>query len=96
VDGAAHFVAAERSDHPLDLPPMTEARDIAVIATALGAHRRFEARIVAVAFDEVGGVGQGRSSVDEGRVHGHVSNSVTVERLPTSIVNLLLTTFSVA
>lgn len=96
MDGAAHFVAAERRDHSLDLPPMAKASDIAVIATALGAHCRFEARIVAVAFDEVGGVGQGRSSVDEGRVHANVSNSVTVERLPTSIVNLLLTMFNVA
>ena len=96
MDGAAHFVAAERGDYAFDLPPVAEARDISVVAAALGPNCRLEARIVTVPFNEIGGIGKGWASMDEGRVHGHVSNSVTVELLRTSIVNLLLTTFSMA
>jgi hypothetical protein len=42
VDGSAHFVAAERRDHPLDLPPMAETRDIALVAAAFGARGGLE------------------------------------------------------
>ena len=69
VDGAGDFVVAERGDHPLDLPPVTEARNIAVVAATLGAHRRLEAGIVAITLDEVGGVGQRDASMDERAIH---------------------------
>jgi len=70
VNASAHFLAAQADDHPLDLPPMAKADDIAGIAAALGAHRRLEACIVAEAFDELGGIGQRRPAGDEWGVHG--------------------------
>jgi hypothetical protein len=57
VDGAANFVAAEGGDDPLDVPPMTETRDIAVVARPIGPRGRLEAGIVAKAFDEVRRIG---------------------------------------
>ena len=57
MNGAVHFVAAQRRDNPFDLPPVTEADDIAVIAAAFGSRRRFESGVVAKAFDEVRRVG---------------------------------------
>ena len=58
MDGPADFVAAQRRDHPLDLPPVAKAHDIAVVAAALGTRRGLEAGIVAVALDQLGGVGK--------------------------------------
>src|SRR3954464_7533233 len=75
VDGAGDLVAAERGDHALDLPPVAEARDIAEIAAALGAHRRLEAGIVTEAVDQLGGVGKGDAAVDEGAIHGRLPSS---------------------
>ena len=69
VDGPANLVAAQRRDHPLDMPPVTEAGNIAVIPAPLGAHRSFQRRIVPEAVDEVGSVGERNAAVDEGSVH---------------------------
>src|SRR6266700_7635442 len=71
VDRAADLFAAERRDHALDLPPVAEARDIAVVAAAFGAKRSLKAGVVAKARHEVGRVGQRRAAVDEGAVHAH-------------------------
>src|SRR5947199_9616912 len=75
VDGADDLVAAERGDHSLDLPPMAEARDIAVIAAAVGADCRLETGIVAIAGDQLGGIGQRNSAMDEGAVHTPIPSS---------------------
>jgi len=53
MNGAAHFVAAQGRDHPLDLPPVAEARDIAVVAAAFRPDRRLETGIVAIALDQL-------------------------------------------
>src|SRR3954463_1672789 len=69
MDGAGDLVAGERRDHPLDLPPMAETRDIAVVAAAVGADCRLEPGVVAVAGDQLGGIGQCNAAVDEWLVH---------------------------
>src|SRR3982751_6494015 len=69
VDAAADLVAAERGDHPLDLPPMTKAGDIAVVAAALGPRRRLETGVVAEAFDQLRGISKRNPTVNEGTVH---------------------------
>lgn len=75
---------------------MTEARDIAVIAAALGAHRRFEARIVAIAFDQVGGIRERQSSVDEGRFHRRIFTPRRLSDCPPDWVNKPLAMFALA
>ena len=45
-------------DHALDLAPVAKVRDISDVAAALGARRRFKTGVVAVAFDQLGGIGQ--------------------------------------
>jgi len=69
VDCSDYFVAAERRNDALDLAPVAEAGDIAVVAAALGAHRGLEPGIVAVAFDQVGGIGERDAAVDEWAIH---------------------------
>src|SRR5438045_4101612 len=69
VDGAENLVAAERGDDPLDLPPVTEMRDIAEIAAPLRTHRGFDAGVVAEAVDELGSIGERETIMDEGHVH---------------------------
>jgi hypothetical protein len=65
VDRAAHFVAAQGRDDPLDLAPVAEAEDIAGIAAALGPRRSLESGIVAEPFHQLGGIGQRMTTVDE-------------------------------
>lgn len=72
VNASAHFVAAKRDDHPLDLPPVAKTDDIASVAALLGAARRLQPRIVSEALDQLGRVGKRRPSGDEGRVHSSV------------------------
>src|SRR5262249_51351889 len=69
VDGAGHFVAAEGRNYAFDLPPVAEARDIAVAAAALATDSRLDPGIVAITFDELGGVGQSDAAMDEGAIH---------------------------
>ena len=87
MDGAPDFVAAERCNHPLDLPPVAEARDIAVVAAPLGESRRFKAGVVAETLDQVRCVGKGVAAVDEEAVHGFALTPAAVSRLPTNVVN---------
>jgi len=69
VDRARNFVAAEGRDHPLDLPPVAEARDIAEVTAALGASCCLEPGIVAEALDELRRVRKRQASMDEGQCH---------------------------
>jgi hypothetical protein len=69
VDGAVHFIAAERRNDAFDLPPVAEMRDIAVIAAALGTRRCLEAGVVTIAFDQVRCIGEGKATVDKRAVH---------------------------
>ena len=69
MNGALHFIAAERRNDPLDLPPMAEARDVPVVAASLRPSRRFETGVIAVTVDEIGGIGQCDTVVDEETVH---------------------------
>ena len=71
VDGAADFVAVQGRDHPLDVAPVAEARDIAVVAAALRTRGGLEQCLVTEPLDEVGGVRQCKPTVNEGRVHAH-------------------------
>ena len=93
MDGAANFVAAQRRDHALDLAPVAKVRDIADVAAPLGARRGFEPGVVAEAFDQLGGVGQRKAAVDERALHESAHKPQPVSRLPTNVVNALLTMF---
>ena len=81
VDGASDFVAAQRRDDPLDVAPVAEASDIAVVAAALGARGRLEEGLVTEAVDQVGGVRERKPAVDEGRVH---ARSLAARRFATA------------
>lgn len=69
VNASAHFCAAQGDDDPLDLPPVAEANDIAVITASLGPNRGLETGVIAEALDQLGGIGERRPSGYEGRVH---------------------------
>jgi TolB-like protein len=81
VNCARYLVTAEGRDHPLDLPPVAKARDIAVVAAALGADRRFEPGVIAKAVDQLGGISQRNAAVDEGTVHAPL---LATRRFPTA------------
>ena len=91
MNGSAHFVAAESHDDALDLAPVAEASDVARIAALFRPHCGFEPGIVAIALDEIGGIGKRRPSGDEGLVHVRLCSRRAVAGLPTSIVNAALT-----
>lgn len=91
VDGSQHFVAAERRNDALDLPPVAEAGDIAVIAAALGTDSGFEAGIVAEPLDQLRCVGKCEAAVNEGAVHAKDCTRGPISRLPTNVVNKSLT-----
>src|SRR5436305_4608613 len=93
VDGAADLFAAQRGDHPLDLAPMAEAHDIAVVAAALGAGGGFEARVVAIVGDEIRGIGKHAAAMNEGHVHRPILTPRRLSRLRTIAVNEPLTMF---
>ena len=69
MDGSAHFVAAKGRYDALDLSPVAEANDIAVISAPLGACSCLETRIVAVALDEVRRISKRDTAMDEGTLH---------------------------
>ena len=69
VNASAHFVAAEAYDHPLDLPPVAEANDVAGIAAFLGPVGSFHPGVVSEALYQFCCIGQCRPAGDEGRVH---------------------------
>jgi TolB-like protein/Flp pilus assembly protein TadD len=91
MDCALHFIAAERGDDPLDLPPMAEARDIAVVAAALGARCGLEPGIVAIPVDQGRRIGKRHATMDERSVHAVPSSPRPISRLPTNVVNIALT-----
>jgi hypothetical protein len=93
VDGAANFIAAQGRNHALDLAPVAKVSDIADVAASFGARRGLEPGVVTVAFDQLSGVGQGEAAMDEGTVHGSDHKPEPVSRLPTNVVNALLTMF---
>lgn len=95
VDCTDDFVAAQRGNHALDLAPVAEVGDIADVPAPLRASGCLEARIVAVALDQVGCVREGEAAVDEGRIHANTLNPHPVSRLPTNVVNRSLTMFAV-
>lgn len=86
-----HCVAAQRGDDALDLTPVAETHDIAGIAAALGADCRLKPRVIAKTIEQVGGIGQSVTRMNEGRVHRQSLNPAAVSTLPTKIVNRLLT-----
>jgi hypothetical protein len=91
VDDADDLVAGQRSDDALDLTPMAEARDIAVVAAPFGPRRGLEAGLVPVARDQIGGVIERRTAIDEGRIHDWRNTPAPVSRLRTIEVNEPLT-----
>ena len=96
MDSPEDFVAAQCRDDPLDLPPVAEAGDIAVVAAPLGESRRFKAGVVAETLDQVRCVGKGVAAVDEEVVHGFALTPAAVSRLPTNVVNGALAMLRVA
>lgn len=69
MDGPADLFTAQRRDDPLDLPPVAEARDIAIVAAPLGARGGLETCSVAVSLHQLGSILKREPSVNEGRVH---------------------------
>jgi hypothetical protein len=96
VDGPEDLVAAQGGDDPLDVPPVTEAHDIAVVPAALGADRRLEPGIIPETLDQLGRIGNCRASVNEGTVHVCNLSPTPVSRLPTKTVNGLFTMLDLA
>jgi hypothetical protein len=94
VNQPADLVAAERRNHALDLPPVAETRDIALVAAALRARRGLIAGVVAEAVHQLGRIRQREPPVNEGRVHAEPSNRTPVSTVPTNVVNAALTIFS--
>ena len=74
MDCPDYFVAAQRRDDAFNLPPVAKARDIAVVAAAFGAHCGLEPSVVAVAFDQVGGIGESDPAVDEWAIHALIAS----------------------
>jgi hypothetical protein len=70
VNGSAHFLGGESDYHPLDLAPVAEANEVSGISAPFGSNGRLEAGIVAEALDQLGRIGKGRPSGDEGGAHG--------------------------
>jgi hypothetical protein len=91
VDDADNLVAAQRGDDALDLTPVAEARDIAVVAAPLRPRRRLVAGVVAITRDQIGSVVERRAAVDEGRNHDGRHTPAPVSRLRTIAVNEALT-----
>lgn len=91
VNSVGDFFAAKRRDHSLDLPPVAETRDIALVAAVLGANGRFEPGVVAVSLDQLGRVRQGGTSMDEWAAHDRGLNPAAVSRLRTIVVNTAFT-----
>lgn len=96
MDRTDRFVAAEGRDDPLDLSPVAKPREIAVVAAALGPRRRLEARVVAIAVDEIRSVRKRQTAMDEYAFHGRGFTLAAISRLPTSKVNEALTMFDLA
>jgi hypothetical protein len=70
VNQPANLVAAERGDDPLDLTPVAEAGDIALVAAALRASSSFVSGIVTEAVHQLRRIGESQTSVDEHSLHG--------------------------
>ncbi len=96
MNGTAHFVAAKRRNNALNLPPMTKANDIPHIAAPLGTGSSLEPGIVAIAFDQIGRIGQRKTAMNEGTMHHGILNPSSVDRLRTSIVNAAFTMLGLA
>ena len=91
VNASAHFVAAERHDDPLDLPPVAESHDIARIPALFCSDRSLEPGIVAEALDKIGRVGKRAPAGDEGQIHAVAVKRAAVSGLRTIILNTSLT-----
>ena len=87
MNRAAHFLFGQGDDHPLDLPPVAEARDIALVATIRGARRGFEAGIVAKGLDEKRRIGKCRPAGNEGHVHEPIITAAHLAIAVTDAVN---------
>lgn len=58
MNGPCDIFVTQHGDGPLDLPPVTEAHDVATAATYVGAARGFERRKFGKFPHEVGRVGK--------------------------------------
>ena len=67
VDGVEHFGGRKRRDHPLDLTPVTETDDVAVIAALFGADGRFESSLIAEGVDQAVRIVECAATGDEKR-----------------------------
>lgn len=91
VNGTVGFAAIERGDDAFDLPPVTKTHHIAFVAAPPGACRRLEHGILAEILDQLGRIVERMSTMDEGKVHVAVINSVAVSRSRSRRVNAALT-----
>lgn len=53
MDGVCHAVGGEHQDHPLDLPPLAEAREVADIAAMFRPRCRLEPGLVAIGANQI-------------------------------------------
>ena len=69
MDRVERLVADQRGDDAFDVAPVAKVGNIAVVPRHSRARRGFAARSFAIALNEVRGVGQGHSAMNEGSVH---------------------------
>ena len=69
VDSSASLVAAQRDDQAFNLPPVAEARNIAVVPAALSARGGFDGGIIAMLFDQRRRIRERHAAMDEKGVH---------------------------
>lgn len=89
---AADLIVAQRGDHPLDLSPMAEAKNVASVPALLGADCRFIARIASKAINQFMRVPKGSASCDEEAVHSKPCSLGAFRLVPTKSVNAPFTT----
>jgi hypothetical protein len=87
VDRAFRRFGAQQRDHPLDLPPVAKALNIAVVPTARRAHPGFALRRVTVGADQFVRIVQGGSSRDEEQVHRQAVSGIGFPGAPKDGVN---------
>src|SRR5215210_4968082 len=82
----------ESGNHPLDLPPVAKALDVAGVAATAGTRRCFEQRTLSELLDQLRGVVQRTSAVDIGKVHIRLLTSEAVVGSRIDTVNGRFTT----
>lgn len=94
VNGAPHFLLCQRDDHALDLAPMAETQDVALVAAILCARGRFETGIVTKGLDQQRGIHQCLAPGNKRHVHVPTPNPGAVSFRIIDAVNVTVTIFT--